>query len=331
MSQKRFAAALCGCLAVLLLSTGCSRNFTPNTTSSQTSSLSVSTSSAVSSSSVVSSGYTVSELEQHSQEIQYKPVSGAQFKGYVQAPKDYFKDALFIGDSRTVGLYQKSDFKSQADGFCKVSMSVYRLFSDSNKVAIGDLGEVSLETLLHQKIYGKIYLMLGINDIGYGADSVAKQTKSIIKKLRQLQPRAIIYLQANLHVTQAKSDSHALFNNTNLNQLNEQLKSYADNLHVFYLDVNPVFDDENGALRSGYSGDGIHVGGAQYAKWARWISQNTVPLERTFDLEYRPGAEYDPEFWQTYIQQIRQQESSEPDASQPATSSVSSEPIASQT
>ena len=102
-----------------------------------------------------------------------------------------------------------------------------------------------------------------------------------------------------------------------------------------------MFDDENGALRSGYSGDGIHVGGAQYAKWARWISQNTVPLERTFDLEYRPGAEYDPDFWQTYIQQIKQlqQESSapdvsqptEPDASQPATSSVSSEPAASQT
>jgi len=40
-----------------------------------------------------------------------------------------------------------------------------------------------------------------------------------------------------------------------------------------YLDVNQVFDDENGNLAAGYSSDGAHVLGKYYSVWVDWIRE----------------------------------------------------------
>ena len=45
------------------------------------------------------------------------------------------------------------------------------------------------------------------------------------------------------------------------------------NMTVFYLDLNPVFDDESGALRADYSGDGVHVRAPYYTQWRDYLFQ----------------------------------------------------------
>ena len=77
---------------------------------------------------------------------------------------------------------------------------------------------------------------------------------------------AAIVLGANLHVTAEKASGSSIYNNDRINALNRDIKSMAEASGYVYLDVNQVFDDENGNLAAGYSSDGAHVLGKDVYK-----------------------------------------------------------------
>lgn len=187
-------------------------------------------------------------------------------------PENPFEGALFVGDSRTVGIGKYAGI-TEADFFASTGMSVYNVFEESVKV--GDREKCTLETLLAEVQYDRIYLMLGINELGYNFDRTVETFGEVVAKLRELQPEAYIHLQANLHVTKAKSDSDKLYNNDNINRLNEALLPLADGQTVFYLDPNTVFDDENGAMGADLTWDGIHLLAKHYTLWADFLRENT--------------------------------------------------------
>ena len=189
-----------------------------------------------------------------------------------EKPENPFEGALFVGDSRTVGIGKYAGIK-EADFFASTGMSVYSLFS--KKVDMTDRKGVLLEDLLAERTYDRIYLMLGINELGYNFDRTVETYGQVIQSLRALQPQAYIHIQANLHVTQAKSDSDKLFTNANINRLNEALSALADDRAVFYMDVNPAFDDENGNLGADLTWDGVHLLSKHYKLWADWLQENT--------------------------------------------------------
>lgn len=186
--------------------------------------------------------------------------------------KDYFLDALFIGDSRTVGIAEYGTIKN-ATYFANTGMSVYNIWSQ--KIDISSIGKVSLEELLDKKNFGKVYIMLGINEIGYNMSQTAKKYQELVKYVNTKQPKAVIYLQANLHVTKEKSDSDKTINNTRINKINSVISKMANNKNIFYLDVNSVFDDSSGNLRADYTSDKVHVYGKYYKQWTEWIRRNT--------------------------------------------------------
>ncbi|MBQ4065721.1 MAG: hypothetical protein IJD10_06435 [Clostridia bacterium] len=182
---------------------------------------------------------------------------------------DYFKDALFIGDSRTVGLatYGRID---GATYFGRTAMSVGNAFSD--KKSETEKSGLNLEQLLTQYRFGKIYILLGINEIGYSYNWITSRYEKVINKIRQLQPDAIIIIQSNMHVTKAKSDANPdTFNNARINELNRRLSAMADNKTVFYADLTSAFDDGTGAMHPDYTGDGVHLRAKYYSLWRDWL------------------------------------------------------------
>lgn len=188
-------------------------------------------------------------------------------------PENPFEGALFIGDSRTVGIGKYAGI-TESDFFASTGMSVYSIFDD--KVKVGDRAEkCTLETLLSEEQYDRIYLMLGINELGYNLERTAETYGTVVARLRELQPEAYIYIQANLHVTKKKSDSDKTYNNDRINRLNESISAFADGEQVHYLDVNPVYDDENGAMTANYTWDEIHLLAKHYALWADYLRENT--------------------------------------------------------
>ena len=186
---------------------------------------------------------------------------------------EYFNDALFIGDSRTIGLYEYGKLNN-ATYFALSGLNVYEVFTEL--VSVPNVGKVSLFSLLEEKQYGKIYIMLGINELGYNFDTTVNKYKSMVEAIQEKQPNAIIYLQANLHVTKSRSDSDSIYNNNNINNFNLTLADMVDNQTSFYLDVNEIFDDENGHLDSSYTSDDTHVLGKHYADWCDWLATKAI-------------------------------------------------------
>ncbi len=185
---------------------------------------------------------------------------------------NYFHDALFIGDSRTVGLASHGRIEG-ATYFARTSMNVKNAFAD--KKSETEKSGLNLTEFLTKYKFGKIYIMLGINEIGYSYKWITEKYEKIINKIKELQPDAIIIIQANMHVTQKKSDANPdTFNNKRINELNRRLSKFADNETVFYVDFNEAFDDKNGALNSSYTKDGVHLRGKYYSIWRDWIFEN---------------------------------------------------------
>lgn len=184
-------------------------------------------------------------------------------------------DALFIGDSRSVGLAEHASLDS-ADFFAVVGMTVFRIFEAI--VDIDGLGEVSLEQLLDSRKYGKIYIMLGVNEAGYPLENIITEYRHLLETVIEKQPDALIFIQANLRVTKEFSDGSDYIKNTAVDNINTSLSLFADGVNIFYIDANPVFDDGNGCLSPSHSSDGIHLYAGSYASWGEWIKQQTAML-----------------------------------------------------
>lgn len=185
--------------------------------------------------------------------------------------EDYFDDALFIGDSRTVGLRDYTDLAEHADFYCETSLTIYKVLEESFK------GKGTILEALSKKNYGKIYLMVGINELGRGTteDFMAKYTE-VVDTLHELCPDAKIMIQGIMHVSEKKSSSDAIFNNSNINARNNAIATLADNVHFFYIDMNEAVCDENGNLNAEYTHDQIHLLGMYNDLWKQFLLEHGV-------------------------------------------------------
>ncbi len=213
-------------------------------------------------------------------------------------PDTYFDDALFIGDSRTVGLSEYcEELKGHATFYAKVSMTIYG-FNKKEFVVVPIRTEegvevpedqlpkekVTIEEALTRKQFAKIYIMLGLNELGSGtAESFTNSYGEVVNRIRELQPDAIIIIQGIMHVTHSKSSNDRVFKNSTINDRNAMLQTLADGEHVFYVDMNEATDDENGALGHDLSFDNVHLKAKSYSLWYDYLKNHAFVKEK--DLE----------------------------------------------
>lgn len=183
--------------------------------------------------------------------------------------------SLFIGDSRTVGLFEYGQIEN-ADFFCNVGMSVYNIHDKTPAVAT--VGKVTLTELLDIKQYDKIYVMLGINELGYDLDKSVEKYNELTELIREKQPQAYIIIQANLHVTKSRSETDKVINNGAIDRFNDAIAKLCDGDKTLYVDANDLFDDEEGNLSSDKSEDNAHLYAKYYTQWGKWISDKTAEL-----------------------------------------------------
>lgn len=172
--------------------------------------------------------------------------------------ESYFDDAMFIGDSRFVGLKDYTDLAEHADFFCETSLTIYKALEENFSKA------GTVQEALAGKDYKKIYMMLGINELGRGTtEDFMGQYTEVVDTLRELEPEAKIFIMGIMRVSEKKSSSDAIFNNSNINARNNAIATLADNKNIFYIDVNEVVCDEGGNLNEEYTFDQIHLLGAR--------------------------------------------------------------------
>jgi len=187
---------------------------------------------------------------------------------------DYFSDAAFLGDSRTDGFKLWSGIRG-ADIFSAKSITVYNIFT-SNEVKLADGTSGTLLQALAQKEYKKVYIMLGINEIGYTASSYYTGYSQVIDSVLESQPKAIIYVQAIIPVTKTLSDSSATYNNERVIAFNEMLVQLCAEKGVHYIDTFSAFENDNKALPEEASFDGVHLVKEYCEKWLSYLRTHTV-------------------------------------------------------
>jgi lysophospholipase L1-like esterase len=119
-----------------------------------------------------------------------------------------------------------------------------------------------------------IFVMIGINDLirGESDEVILDNQRQIMRYLRKAHPRAQIVVQSILpHGAEAATwegrDKLLTISNSRIRQLNQQLQSLAAKRGVKYLDLYPLFADQQGNLRRELTTDGLHLSPAGYLVW----------------------------------------------------------------
>ena len=200
-----------------------------------------------------------------------------KIKKYVSVDNSYFDDALFIGDSRMVGLSQYcQDIDARATFYAKKSLSIYNI-RDDKWIETEDGEEISLAEALETNHFSKIYIMVGINELGRGDELDFREAyQDVINQIQAADPDAYIFINSIMHVSGEKNETDELYNNTNINIRNDAIKTLEDRQNIFYLNINEAVDDEEGNLDAETTSDGVHLKGACYEPWHEYLLSHGV-------------------------------------------------------
>ena len=190
-----------------------------------------------------------------------------------EAVQKYLSDTLFIGDSRTATLQEYAGWDA-AHFYVKYGLTIWDL--PDEKIAGSGEEKITVDEALQKQKFKRIYIMLGINELGRGtAETFSEQYGKVIERIKELQPEAVIIVEAIMHVTKEKDAEETYINNAEINARNEKIKEMAERLGVCWMDVNQVTDDmESGCLVSEYSFDGVHLKVKYLDIWKNFILEN---------------------------------------------------------
>lgn len=194
---------------------------------------------------------------------------------YRTVEDDYFSDAVFIGDSRTVGLFEYGGLENISTFYASTGLTVYKLFDAPIVTVEGKRQKQTIEQALSEHSFAKIYLMIGINEMGTGTvESFMEKYKEVVEHLKELQPEAIIYLQAIMKVTTERSNQGDYIHNEGIEARNQEIAKLADGVQTFYLDVNPLICDDTGGMEPSYTFDGVHLKAQYISIWKDFLKSH---------------------------------------------------------
>lgn len=155
---------------------------------------------------------------------------------------------------------------------------------DDRTVVELDGGKYTVEQALEKgPQYAKIYISLGINELGYFNDEAFHQTfGDFLKQVKASQPGAVVYLENLVPVNAEKCAANKqpyYVNNDRVAAYNAIFPQLAEEYQVVLLDVADALTDENGILPADATVDGVHFTKAWYQKWLAYLMEHTVDAD----------------------------------------------------
>jgi len=229
---------------------------------------------------------------------------------YQTVDTSYFDDAVFIGDSRTVGLDNYTDL-GKSKLYAKVSLSVFNV-GDVKFIRISGK-KYTLYQALKKTKFKKVYIMFGTNELGYKTSTFISRYKKMIKKIKSLQPDAIIYVEGILQVADSAVNKKDGTTHANIDSRNAKIKKMAEALDCIYLDVNSVITNTAGALIANAATDGVHLGPRYCKIWREYLLKHAVKKNSTkaASVETSQAQDFDGPFAFLRIAKIAAREGTE--------------------
>lgn len=180
-----------------------------------------------------------------------------------------FADAAFLGNSLVDGL-QKFGGLAQGRFFAVESASVINI-GKAKTTVLSDGEEATLLEALCEEEYGKIFVLLGINEISFAPDYFARLYGGVLDAVVEREPDAEIYVMSLTPVTKAKNDEGSYFTMEAVNAYNDALRALAEERGYRYIDLVEALSGEDGFLPEEDSTDGIHLNREKYLVWAEYL------------------------------------------------------------
>ena len=120
-----------------------------------------------------------------------------------------------------------------------------------------------------------ILVMAGINDLksGVSDEDLLTNYRTMVQTLKQKHPDSEVVIQSILPhggeaMTVEERDRLLAVSNEQIFKLNQKLATIAKEEQVLFLNLNPLFSNNEGMLRSDLTTDGLHLSPAGYLVWS---------------------------------------------------------------
>ncbi len=196
----------------------------------------------------------------------------------------FFDTAVYLGDSRTEGLQLFSGLK-HGDFYWARGMTVFKADSEDYRVFEIEGQSYNMLEVLALKQYDNVYIMLGVNELGYPAESYEEGLGELLDKVLELQPNAVVYLQLMPPLNDGLCRANRLadyINNAKLSSFNEAIVRLAAEKRVVLLDTAQAYAGADGQLPAELASDGCHFAYSAYARWADYLRCHVIDRERYF-------------------------------------------------
>ncbi len=193
-----------------------------------------------------------------------------------------FDNAAFLGDSRTEGFQIWGGIHT-GNYFWKRGISVFGV--DSEKYTFDVDGEtLTMLGVLGKKQFTSVYIMIGINELGYSPEEYEEGLGAFLDQVIQLQPDAVIYLQTLPPLNDQLAIEHLSDHDRNerVDAFNEVIVRVAEAKRVVLLDTASIYRGEDGQLPYDMSADGCHFKGNYYPMWGDYLRCHVMDPARYF-------------------------------------------------
>ncbi|MBR4346871.1 MAG: hypothetical protein IKP75_08060 [Oscillospiraceae bacterium] len=170
---------------------------------------------------------------------------------------DFFRNDLFIGDSISTG-YSLYGFLKDKNVFAKVGLNPNTVLTKRVSTCYGDL---YVADMLHYTKPERVYVMLGSNGIQWLSNSaMITSIDSLVGIIQEASPDSKIYLISVTPVTPGyDSTVEDVDVMEKINEYNADLKDFAEEKGVIFINVAEDLKDEYGYFSSAFAeSDGMH-------------------------------------------------------------------------
>ncbi len=187
-------------------------------------------------------------------------------------PCTFYNDAAFIGDSVSVMLTWYAQGTGLLGDPLFLTKECYGIAHAVGGSMLFDYNgtQMAPEDILAAAGVKKVFIMLGMNDIGYSTDYIMNGWRTVIGRIREKCPDIKIYIQSCTPIW--TGGERGALTNENMNMFNGRLKEVAEELGCTFVDVAPYFKDSTGGLATEYCSDSyVHLTNAGVAAWTKFL------------------------------------------------------------
>ncbi len=190
----------------------------------------------------------------------------------------YFEDAVFVGNSLVVGLQKVGPLPAQF--YANIGLSVFHVFSKELVTAENGDSLTALEALRQNENCSKVYLMFGINEVGWtSVNAFTAKYEELVDAVKEACPNAVIYIQTILPINEevylTSPEYEETITNQRILEFNQAIAEMASRKGVCLVNTAAGLCTADGVLPADATSDGIHLSKYYIDRWADYLRSHT--------------------------------------------------------